>query len=110
MMEQRTFAIVGDSRGIGASLREQLLASGHRVIGVSRTGVQRPADAHSSAYQSLVFDAVRMADVRALSLPTPATDASPLTSPGAYGLFAGLALGVAPAGALIALRSKLMSR
>ena len=59
MMEERTFAIVGDSRGIGASLREQLLASGHRVIGVSRTGVQRPADAHSSAYQSLVFDAVQ---------------------------------------------------
>lgn len=59
MMDSRTFAVVGDSRGIGASLREQLLASGHRVIGVSRTGVQRPQDDHSEAYQSLVFDAVQ---------------------------------------------------
>ena len=49
-------AIVGDSRGIGAALREQLLADGHEVIGVSRSGVQRPAD--GSPYQSLVFDAV----------------------------------------------------
>ena len=58
MKQLLTYAIVGDSKGIGASLREQLLASGHRVIGVSRTGVQRPADEHSEAYQSLVFDAV----------------------------------------------------
>ena len=35
----RTIGIVGDSRGIGAALREQLLAQGHRVIGVSRSGV-----------------------------------------------------------------------
>lgn len=59
MMKERTYAIVGDSKGIGAALREQLLASGHRVIGVSRTGVHRPDDAHSSLYQSLVFDAVQ---------------------------------------------------
>ena len=53
----RTIGIVGDSRGIGAALREQLLAQGHRVIGVSRSGVQRAAgDAEN--YQSLVFDAV----------------------------------------------------
>lgn len=51
-------AIIGDSRGIGAALREQLLAAGAGVIGVSRTGVQRAADAHSGQYQSLVFDAV----------------------------------------------------
>ena len=37
----KTIAIVGDSKGIGAALREQLLADGHRVIGVSRSGVQR---------------------------------------------------------------------
>ena len=58
-MEQKTYAVVGDSKGIGASLREQLLSSGHRVIGVSRSGVQRPNDAHSESYQSLVFDAVQ---------------------------------------------------
>ena len=51
-------AVIGDSRGIGAALREQLLAAGAEVIGVSRTGVQRPADGHSANYQSLVFDAV----------------------------------------------------
>ena len=50
-------AVIGDSRGIGAALRELLLSSGIEVIGVSRTGVQRPADAHSGRYQSLVFDA-----------------------------------------------------
>ena len=53
----RTVAVVGDSRGIGAALREQLLDAGHRVIGVSRTGVQREGGAHER-YQSLVFDAV----------------------------------------------------
>lgn len=58
-MEQKTYAVVGDSKGIGASLREQLLSSGHRVIGVSRSGVQRPNDVHSESYQSLVFDAVQ---------------------------------------------------
>ena len=59
MSKLRTYAIVGDSKGIGASLREQLLSSGHRVIGVSRTGVHRPDDANSAKYQSLVFDAVQ---------------------------------------------------
>ena len=53
----RTIGIVGDSRGIGAALREQLLAQGHRVIGVSRSGVQRAAG-DGDNYQSLVFDAV----------------------------------------------------
>jgi len=53
----RTVAIVGDSRGIGAALREQLLEQGVRVIGVSRTGVQREGGEHPN-YQSLVFDAV----------------------------------------------------
>ena len=53
----RTVAVVGDSRGIGAALREQLLDAGHRVIGVSRTGVQREGSPHER-YQSLVFDAV----------------------------------------------------
>ena len=53
----RTIGIVGDSRGIGAALREQLLAQGHRVIGVSRSGVQRAAG-DADNYQSLVFDAV----------------------------------------------------
>lgn len=54
--QQRTIAIIGDSRGIGEALREQLLGAGHRVIGVSRSGVQRPEA--SDSYQSLVFDAV----------------------------------------------------
>jgi len=53
----RTVAIVGDSRGIGAALREQLLDQGVRVIGVSRSGVQREGGEHPH-YQSLVFDAV----------------------------------------------------
>ena len=52
----RTVAIVGDSRGIGSALREQLLDQGVRVIGVSRSGVQRGGE-HPN-YQSLVFDAV----------------------------------------------------
>jgi len=47
----RTVAIVGDSRGIGAALREQLLADGARVVGVSRTGVQREGGEHPN-YQS----------------------------------------------------------
>lgn len=51
---QRTIAVIGDSRGVGAAIRSQLLLDGHRVIGVSRTGV---SEVHSS-YQSLIFDAV----------------------------------------------------
>ena len=52
--EQGTFAVIGDSGGIGEAIRNQLLEAGHRVIGVSRKGVseQRPG------YQSLVFYAV----------------------------------------------------
>ena len=57
MSALKTIAVVGDSKGIGAALREQLLDAGHRVIGVSRTGVQRPTGA-AGDYQSLVFDAV----------------------------------------------------
>ena len=57
MSESKTIAIVGDSKGIGAALREQLLAAGHRVFGVSRSGVQREG-AGTAGYQSLVFDAV----------------------------------------------------
>ncbi len=53
-----TVAIIGDSRGIGQALREQMLAGGATVIGVSRTGVQRPSDEATNRYQSLVFDAV----------------------------------------------------
>ncbi len=57
MSNSKTIAIVGDSKGIGAALREQLLAAGHRVIGVSRSGVQRNEQAEGD-YQSLVFDVV----------------------------------------------------
>jgi len=49
----RTIAVIGDSKGIGLSLREQLLARGDRVIGVSRTGAQAAGN-----YTGLVFDAV----------------------------------------------------
>jgi hypothetical protein len=45
-----------------------------------------------------------------LSIPTSSSDASPLTGPGAYGLGAGLALGLVPAGALISARAFLMQR
>ena len=34
----KTYAIIGDSRGIGEALRNRLLVEGHRVIGVSRSG------------------------------------------------------------------------
>ena len=43
-------------------------------------------------------------------LTAAGSDASPLTGPGAYGLGAGLALGLAPAGALIGFRAFLMQR
>lgn len=49
----RTIAVIGDSKGIGLALREQLLSRGERVIGVSRTGAQA-----SGNYTGLVFDAV----------------------------------------------------
>ena len=54
----KTYAIIGDSKGIGAALREQLLDAGHHVIGVSRTGGQRDAGKSTESYQPLVFDAV----------------------------------------------------
>lgn len=54
MPDLKTFAVIGDSRGIGEAIRLQLLERGHRVIGVSRTGV---TTAHEN-YQSLIFDAV----------------------------------------------------
>lgn len=54
----KTYAVIGDSKGIGEALREQLLDAGHEVIGVSRTGGQRAAGKTSGKYQPLVFDAV----------------------------------------------------
>lgn len=54
MGNDKTFAVIGDSRGIGEAIRVQLLNSGHRVIGVSRSGVTEARE----NYQSLVFDAV----------------------------------------------------
>lgn len=52
--ERGTFAVVGDSGGIGEAIRNQLLDAGHTVIGVSRKGVSE----QRNGYQSLVFDAV----------------------------------------------------
>lgn len=52
--EQGSFAVIGDSGGIGEAIRNQLLEAGHQVIGVSRKGVSE----QRSDYQSLVFDAV----------------------------------------------------
>lgn len=52
--ERGTFAVIGDSGGIGEAIRNQLLEAGHTVIGVSRKGVSEPR----TGYQSLVFDAV----------------------------------------------------
>ena len=52
--EQGTFAVIGDSGGIGEAIRNQLLEAGHHVIGVSRKGVSE----QRSGYQSLVFNAV----------------------------------------------------
>lgn len=49
----RTVAVIGDSKGIGLSLRQRLLARGDKVIGVSRTGSQAEGN-----YTGLVFDAV----------------------------------------------------
>jgi NAD(P)-dependent dehydrogenase (short-subunit alcohol dehydrogenase family) len=49
----RTIAVIGDSKGIGLALRDQLLARGDKVIGVSRTGAQAGGN-----YTGLVFDAV----------------------------------------------------
>ena len=54
--EQGTFAVIGDSGGIGEAIRNQLLEAGHHVIGVSRKGVSE----QRSGYQSLVFDAVAL--------------------------------------------------
>lgn len=55
---KKTIAVIGDSRGIGAALRNQLLAEGHRVIGVSRTGGTPSRETGSGEYVPLVFDAV----------------------------------------------------
>lgn len=49
----RTIAVIGDSRGIGMRLREQLLANGHRVIGISRSG-----GVSAGNYVSISHDAV----------------------------------------------------
>jgi 3-oxoacyl-[acyl-carrier protein] reductase len=59
MSASKCFAVIGDSRGIGEALREQLLGDGHQVIGVSRSGVQRAPSGPNDRYQSLVFDAVQ---------------------------------------------------
>lgn len=53
----KTYAIIGDSRGIGEALRNQLLEAGHKVIGVSRSG----ASHISPNYESVVHDAVESA-------------------------------------------------
>lgn len=55
---KKTIAVIGDSRGIGAALRNQLLAEGHRVIGVSRSGGSVAIGNQGGEYVPLVFDAV----------------------------------------------------
>jgi NAD(P)-dependent dehydrogenase (short-subunit alcohol dehydrogenase family) len=52
-----TIAVIGDSRGIGAALRQQLLDQGHAVIGVSRSGsgISHPQ------YTECIHDAVESA-------------------------------------------------
>jgi NAD(P)-dependent dehydrogenase (short-subunit alcohol dehydrogenase family) len=50
----KTIAIIGDSRGIGAALRSELLEHGHRVIGVSRSG----SGEQRQGYTGVAADAV----------------------------------------------------
>lgn len=50
----RTISVIGDSRGIGAALRKQLLQEGYRVVGVSRSG----SGETSSNYTEVIADAV----------------------------------------------------
>lgn len=50
----KTIAVIGDSRGIGEALRNQLLGQNHRVIGVSRS---RGSSTHPN-YTALNADAV----------------------------------------------------
>lgn len=49
----KTIAVIGDSKGIGAALRDRLLQNGHKVIGVSRSGASASGD-----YVSVTQDAV----------------------------------------------------
>lgn len=57
----KTIAVIGDSRGIGEALRNQLLIEGHHVIGVSRSGSDAPGN-YTSIVQDVVAEAVDLSE------------------------------------------------
>lgn len=59
----KTIAIIGDSRGIGAALRRRLIAAGHNVIGVSRSGTDEPHEAYTGITTDAVAEAVDLSTV-----------------------------------------------
>lgn len=57
----KTIAVIGDSRGIGEALRNQLLAEGHHVIGVSRSGATAPGN-YTSISKDVVEEAIDLGE------------------------------------------------
>ncbi|MFT4779638.1 MAG: NAD(P)-dependent dehydrogenase (short-subunit alcohol dehydrogenase family) [Flavobacteriales bacterium] len=57
----KTIAVIGDSRGIGEALRNQLLADGHHVIGVSRTGSSATGN-YTSVSKDVVEEAIDLGE------------------------------------------------
>lgn len=57
----KTIAVIGDSRGIGEALRNQLLAEGHHVIGVSRSGATAAGN-YTSISKDVVEEAIDLGE------------------------------------------------
>ncbi|MCH2200249.1 MAG: SDR family oxidoreductase [Flavobacteriales bacterium] len=57
----KTIAVIGDSRGIGAEVRDQLLAAGHQVIGISRTGATAGGN-YTSITQDVVAEPIDLSE------------------------------------------------
>ncbi len=76
MTTARTVLLTGASSGIGAAIRDRLLAEGHRVIGVARRAEPRA----ESAYVALPLDLSRRDDiapaVREVARTHPGLDAA----------------------------------
>ena len=53
--------MIGDSRGIGAEVRDQLLAAGHQVIGISRTGATAGGN-YTSITQDVVAEPIDLSE------------------------------------------------
>ena len=101
-LEKELAAIQASRKAAEAELKAAQAAANKAKGGVSLPSVSLPS--------APTLPSISLPSAPKFDLTSSGKDASPLTGPGAYGLAAGLALGLLPAGALIGVRAFLLQR